>query len=196
MLVRNPCHQRNTKPCTSNPLIARTSGIGSISITGSCSCGSSSCRLRSATVESCVVPFRGRRGRFIRDLQVGGNQGKPPHPPNPQPQTRRLQSLETDHEDKAEWLVLFPEIDRNSVLQTFRFLLSKAKGSCGVTREGLSTTQARHKAFLLLLEEDPDLHSVASLNEVTATGKTSTEQLRETCLNQIQSASNADIIKS
>ena len=41
-----------------------------------------------------------------------------------------------------------------------RFLLSKAKESCGVAREGLSTTQVRHTAFRLLLEEDPQLHSV------------------------------------
>ena len=97
---------------------------------------------------------------------------------------------------KPSGYLLFPELDRNSVLQNFRFLLSKAKESCGITREGLSTTQVRHTAFRLLLEEDPQLHSVVGLNEVAAAGNTSAEQLRETYLNPIQSAANAANIRS
>ena len=97
---------------------------------------------------------------------------------------------------KPSGYLLFPELDRGSVLQNFRFLLKKSQEACGITRAGLSTMQIRHTAFRLLLEEDPDLHSVAGLNEVAAAGNTSADQLRETYLNPIQSAANAANIRS
>jgi hypothetical protein len=92
--------------------------------------------------------------------------------------------------------LLFPELDRGSVNPNFRFLLNQSKKACGITRAGLSTTQIRHTAFRLLLEEDPQLHSVAGLSSVSAAGNTSIDQLRKTYLDPIQSAANAADIRS
>lgn len=97
---------------------------------------------------------------------------------------------------KPSGYLLFPELDRGSVNPNFRFLLKESKKACSITRAGLSTTQVRHTAFRLLLEEDPQLHSVAGLREVAAAGNTSVDQLRETYLDPIQSAANAAEIRS
>ena len=93
---------------------------------------------------------------------------------------------------KPEGYVCFPEINRESVLPNCRHLLNKVKEQCGITREGLTTTQIRHTAFRLICEEDFDHYSnPIHLVHLAYSGNTSTDMLRKTYLDPIRQSRSA-----
>ena len=98
---------------------------------------------------------------------------------------------------KPEGHILFPGIRRGSVLPNFRHLLDKMKTYCGITRDGLSTTQIRHTAFRLICEEDYEYYSTPSgLSLLAICGNTSTEMLRKTYLDPIRNDRSAGAARS